>query len=1047
MSIMKTSYSKIFLTIIVFLLTKVDAQCEVYSGTVSSGAITWEVNDETGVLSLSGEGEIVIPGSYNTNNPWSKYINSIREVVVGEGVSFGKNFRTQCTNATTVTINSNSVFSSPVTWSDERSYFKGIFGDQVKKYIIGEGVKKIASRKFFECTGLEEIYLPTSLDSIGASAFYYCMNLNAVHITDLDRWLQIGYEPGQKSNPVCASGHGHLYLNGEEVTKIKFPEGVTSVATFQFENWKALEAVTFPKSLKEIGYGAFAECTNLSSIDIPEGVTIIEPYVFYGCSNLTSVRLPERVTSIEPYAFAHIAEEVSDGIPSLSLPSTLKTIGEYSFIYSNIKSLTIPEGADSIADKAFESSRMVFISIPSTMRTIGVDAFKDCISLQRVDYASIESLCYIKFGNDLSNPLNLACHLYVKGNEVKDVLIPQTVTHIPQYSFIGADINSVQLPDGLEEIGVGAFSFSTLHSINIPESVQNIGKSAFEGSAISNIDLSHYMGNIGYYAFNNCQVLERVTLPAENPYRYTSEDGKVIFSRDSIKFRFEYYDDETYNYYIRDSIHYEPTLVSVLPTVKELIIPYPVSGGIPANRDGVDTYNGMLCIESALYGVFKDLRRLELPCSWNVGLGKYKYLLMPNLEELVLRSPKPTPFGTKVYWNGKKESTVPIIYDENGDVIPFGSTPPKIYVYEYARNEYEKVSKSENYDWVYNPTYGLSSIYYSQSLYGMKFETLELPSDQMYVQEVLPLYRKEYTIERKIGEDSYYLWDCDWNNALMTNLPDYFTSDLVTKGNLIPEEYRFGMVKRYLTEEKMLSMTGDVLQCIDGSVHVLSDFDANDYLNWYFLTDILFAGEGTVTNGKIYAVKSPTEWNIPNDTYYYVAPSGPTANANLTYDIKMLPGIVYNLYLLVAPHLSYDGQGYDEQYDILINRIRPQLRSWIDTGYTLTNGTDIDFTYTGEVQTHLLFENMEVQKDHINTLTINSKITSSLLRNGYTNNLALLGVMAIPQNTPDGISNAKSLINQTTCFYDLQGRKLSAPQRGINIIRMSDGTTRKVLVK
>ncbi|MCR5534002.1 MAG: leucine-rich repeat protein [Bacteroidaceae bacterium] len=31
--------------------------------------------------------------------------------------------------------------------------------------------------------------------------------------------------------------------------------------------------------------------------------------------------------------------------------------------------------------------------------------------------------------------------------------------------------------------------------------------------------------------------------------------------------------------------------------------------------------------------------------------------------------------------------------------------------------------------------------------------------------------------------------------------------------------------------------------------------------------------------------------------------------------------------------------------------------------------------------------------------------------------------------------------------YDLNGRKLSAPQRGINIIRMSDGTTRKVQVK
>jgi hypothetical protein len=31
--------------------------------------------------------------------------------------------------------------------------------------------------------------------------------------------------------------------------------------------------------------------------------------------------------------------------------------------------------------------------------------------------------------------------------------------------------------------------------------------------------------------------------------------------------------------------------------------------------------------------------------------------------------------------------------------------------------------------------------------------------------------------------------------------------------------------------------------------------------------------------------------------------------------------------------------------------------------------------------------------------------------------------------------------------YDLSGRRQNAPQRGMNIIRMSDGTTRKVLVK
>ena len=44
-----------------------------------------------------------------------------------------------------------------------------------------------------------------------------------------------------------------------------------------------------------------------------------------------------------------------------------------------------------------------------------------------------------------------------------------------------------------------------------------------------------------------------------------------------------------------------------------------------------------------------------------------------------------------------------------------------------------------------------------------------------------------------------------------------------------------------------------------------------------------------------------------------------------------------------------------------------------------------------------------------------------------------------------GINNIN--IKDNGYIYDLQGRKIAKPQKGINIIRYSDGTTRKVLVK
>ena len=36
---------------------------------------------------------------------------------------------------------------------------------------------------------------------------------------------------------------------------------------------------------------------------------------------------------------------------------------------------------------------------------------------------------------------------------------------------------------------------------------------------------------------------------------------------------------------------------------------------------------------------------------------------------------------------------------------------------------------------------------------------------------------------------------------------------------------------------------------------------------------------------------------------------------------------------------------------------------------------------------------------------------------------------------------------QTEAVYDISGRQLSAPQKGLNIVKAADGTTRKVIIK
>ena len=56
-------------------------------------------------------------------------------------------------------------------------------------------------------------------------------------------------------------------------------------------------------------------------------------------------------------------------------------------------------------------------------------------------------------------------------------------------------------------------------------------------------------------------------------------------------------------------------------------------------------------------------------------------------------------------------------------------------------------------------------------------------------------------------------------------------------------------------------------------------------------------------------------------------------------------------------------------------------------------------------------------------------------------------IVALTEDEADGIRDLRESKDFRDSWHSLDGRRLSAPQQGINIVRYSDGTTRKVLVK
>ena len=237
-------------------------------------------------------------------------------------------------------------------------------------------------------------------------------------------------------------------------------------------------------SVTSIGSHAFEGCTGLASVTIPESVTNIEGSAFEGCTGLTSIIIPNSVTSIGSYTFSGC---------------------------SGLTSITIPESVTSIGSRAFSGcSGLTSVNIPNNVTSIGASAFNNCSGLTKAEFASIESLCKISFNDCFSNPLYYAKHLYIDGQEITDVIIPNSVTSIGDYTFCGCSgLTSVTILNSVTSIGNSAFSgCSGLKSVTIPESVTSIGKYAFYNcSSLKEVYcMAKQVPTTSSYAFKNTNI-------------------------------------------------------------------------------------------------------------------------------------------------------------------------------------------------------------------------------------------------------------------------------------------------------------------------------------------------------------------------------------------------------------------------------------------------------------------------------------------------------------------------------------------------------------
>jgi len=259
----------------------------------------------------------------------------------------------------------------------------------------------------FSKKNITSVTIPASVTGIGYWAFENCAGLTSINIPASVTYI------GGAAFRGCTSLRTINFLGAPtQIIRDAFencawftsqPNGPVYAGKVLF-TWKGtMAANTAINNIRQdtvaINAGALQDFPNLTGVTIPTSVKTIGDSAFAG-TGLKSVTIPGSVSSIERYTFWNC-----ENLASVTIPGSVKTINDYAFAgCTSLKSITIPANVTSIGDCAFNGSGIESITIPAAVTSIGNQAFGFCGSLNVVTFAAGSRIARANFGENAFPP-------------------------------------------------------------------------------------------------------------------------------------------------------------------------------------------------------------------------------------------------------------------------------------------------------------------------------------------------------------------------------------------------------------------------------------------------------------------------------------------------------------------------------------------------------------------------------------------------------------------------------------------------------------------
>ena len=410
-------------------------------------------------------------------------------------------------------------------WAKEKNVPYIVEGSPTWEYEVVNGGAKIT--RFNDRTA-EEVMVPAWLDgypvtAIDDIAFANRYNISSVNIPDSVEYIHPSAFVGN-GQPITitantgsyaltwAAGNGFPYdeLTPEELYRYQLEDGEAVLTDYigrredQIKVWDTIDGhpvaalgdnlfrnmvvyeVILPEGLKEIRDYVFEEDKNLTSVTLPSTLRKIGELAFY-CSGLTEITIPDQVTEIGSSAFYRC-----ESLEEVYLPEGLTAIADYTFQYCGmLTKVHFPSALETIGTYAFDTSGLTSLDLPGSLKEIGDGAFEYCEGLTEVsipDSVSVIGLgAFARTGlKAITYPENAVitntASLHDRCLALESVTLPKTVTRIGSCAFQNCQkLKEIRLPDSVTSIGSYVFSqASQLERVYIPDSVVTIADDAFK---------------------------------------------------------------------------------------------------------------------------------------------------------------------------------------------------------------------------------------------------------------------------------------------------------------------------------------------------------------------------------------------------------------------------------------------------------------------------------------------------------------------------------------------------------------------------------------